>query len=373
MEDRKLNIMYDYQMIVLQRFGGISRYIYDLATSFSKNHQVITPVLFFKSFYFESYFGKKANKFALWRWNKPIVFSLNKMINILTLITKKPDILHITYYNSYILPFIPAKTKLVVTAHDMIHEIYPELFPKWDFTSKHKRKVFKKADLIIAISENTKRDLIRFFGIERSKITVIYHGNPFEKRLQDVPLNIKKPYFLFIGQRDRYKNFSTLVQAIAPVLNEKSFYLVCVGGKPFSQAEMDLFASLKIQFMVEQKNCTEAELQSAYREAICLIYPSEYEGFGIPILEAWSMNCPLILSKASCFPEIAKDGALYFDPQNALELRDRIYQIIENPSTRELLINKGEKLLESYSLSQTAQKTMEAYCQTLTSLQNAKL
>ncbi len=371
MEGKKLKIMYDYQMLVLQRFGGISRYIFDLATAFSANNEVITPVLFPKSFYFETYFGKKSSTFALWRWNKPWVYPLNKIYNIYKLVTQKPDILHITYYNSYLLPFIPSQTKLVVTAHDMIHEIYPELFPKWDSTSNHKRKVFNRADLIIAISENTKSDLIKYFGINSDKITVIYHGNPFEKSLPKVAFQVDAPYFLFVGQRDRYKNFSTLIQALAPILKENSQKLLCIGGKPFSETEIADFKSKNIESLIERRNCTDAELQTAYKNAICLIYPSEYEGFGIPILEAWSMNCPLILSKASCFPEIAKEGALYFQPNDYLELRDKIQQLINDPSLRESLIEKGENLLKEYTLEKTLETTLNAYHKTLTPSQNA--
>lgn len=366
MENRKLRIMFDYQMIVLQRFGGISRYIYDLVSAFSKSHEVAVPALFPKSFYFESYYHKKASTFALWRWNKPLVYPLNKLYNILKLTAYKPDILHITYYNSYLLPFITSKTKLVVTAHDMIHEIYPTLFPTWDSTTKHKRKVFNKADLIIAISENTKRDLIKYFNLDPNKITVIYHGNPFEKVLSDETFTMDSPYFLFVGQRDKYKNFNTLIKAIAPILKDRKYKLLCVGGKPFSEEEMLQFETLGIKSNIELRNCSDAQLQAAYKKAICLIYPSEYEGFGIPILEAWSMNCPVILSNASCFPEIAKEGALYFEPLNVLELRSKIELLICDKSCSESLIKKGNELLKNYTLEQTIQKTLNAYYKIIT-------
>lgn len=370
MRNEKLRIMYDYQMIVLQRFGGISRYIYDLVSAFSPDHEIITPVLFPKSFYFESYFGKKSSAFALWRWNKPIVYPLNKLYNIFKLILHKPDILHITYYNSYLLPFIPSKTKLVVTAHDMIHEIYPELFPTWDNTTKHKRKVFNRADLIIAISENTKTDLIKFFGTDSGKISVIYHGNPFAKKLPETTFGMDKPYFLFVGQRDRYKNFSTLIKAIAPILTERQYNLLCIGGKPFSESEILEFETLGIRSLTERRNCSDAELQMAYKNALCMIYPSEYEGFGIPILEAWSMHCPLILSNASCFPEIAKEGALYFSPKDHLDLRSKILLLLSEPILRESLNAKGQYYLKEFTSEKTIKATLNAYYKTITPLQN---
>jgi len=370
MKNGKLRIMYDYQMIVLQRFGGISRYICDLARAFSKEHEIKTPVLFPKSFYFESYFGKKSSKFALWRWNKPLVYPLNKLYNIIKLLAYQPDILHLTYYNAYLLPFIFAKTKLVVTAHDMIHEIYPEVFPVWDHTTKNKRKVFAKADLVIAISENTKKDLIRFFNLDPDKIEVIYHGNPFENGSPEVAFSVDAPYFLFVGQRDRYKNFSTLIKAIAPILQEKNYKLLCIGGKPFSEAELNDFQQLGLSSNIERRNGSDAELQAAYKNALCMIYPSEYEGFGIPILEAWAMNCPLILSNASCFPEIAKDGALYFEPKDELDLRAKIEQLTSNPELRNALIAKGQEYIQHYSLDKTIQKTLKAYYKIITPSQN---
>lgn len=370
MKNGKMRIMFDYQMIVLQRFGGISRYIYDLVSAFSKQHEVIIPVLFPKSFYFEFYFGKKTSAFALWRWNKILVYPLNKLYNIYKLLKSKPDILHITYYNSYLLPFISSKTKLVVTAHDMIHEIYPNLFPFWDRTTNHKRKVFNKADLIIAISENTKRDLIKFFGINAEKISVIYHGNPFANRIVSEKFTSEIPYFIFVGQRDRYKNFNTLINAIAPILIQNQCKLLCVGGKPFNEEENSSFEALGIKSLVERKNFSDSELQSAYQNAICLIYPSEYEGFGIPILEAWASNCPIILSDASCFPEIAKDGALFFEPQNSEQLRLQIEKLLSDPSLRASLINKGQALLTQYTLQKTIDKTINAYYKTITTVTN---
>lgn len=370
MGNGKLRIMYDYQMIVLQRFGGISRYICDLATAFSKEHDVKIPVLFPKSFYFESYFGKKSSRFALWRWNKPLVYPLNKGYNIIKLLAYKPDILHLTYYNAYLLPFIPAKTKLMVTAHDMIHEIYPEVFPAWDHTTKHKRKVFAKADLVIAISENTKNDLIRYFHLDPDKIQVIYHGNPFERINPSEDFHVDAPYFLFVGQRDRYKNFSTLLQAIAPILQEKNYKLLCLGGKPFNEAELNQFQELGLSAHVERRNGSDAELQAAYKNALCMIYPSEYEGFGIPILEAWAMDCPLILSDASCFPEIAKDGALYFQPKDALELRAKIQQLLSDQDLRKSLVAKGQQYIRDYSLEETLRKTLNAYYKTITPSEN---
>jgi glycosyltransferase involved in cell wall biosynthesis len=362
--------MYDYQMIVLQRFGGISRYICDLATAFSKEHDVKTPVLFPKSFYFESYFGKKSSRFALWRWNKSLVYPLNKLYNIFKLLLDQPDILHLTYYNAYLLPFIPAKTKLVVTAHDMIHEIYPEVFPAWDRTTKHKRKVFAKADLVIAISENTKKDLIRYFHLDPDKIQVIYHGNPFGRINPSEDFQVDAPYFLFVGQRDRYKNFGTLLQAIAPILQEKNYKLLCLGGKPFNEGELSQFQELGLSALVERRNGSDADLQAAYKNALCMIYPSEYEGFGIPILESWAMDCPLILSDASCFPEIAKDGALYFQPKDALELRAKIQQLLSNPELRKTLVAKGQQYIQDYSLEETLRKTLNAYCKTITPSEN---
>ena len=361
MNNFRLRIMYDYQMIVIQRFGGISRYFFDLATAFSKQHKVITPVLFPKSFYFESYFGKKSSRFALWRWNKPFVYPLNQLYNIIKLITYRPDILHITYYSSYLLSFIPNKTKLVVTAHDMIHEIYPELFPSWDFTTKHKRKVFCKADLIIAISENTKNDLIKYFNLAPSKITVIYHGNPFEKVLPESKFAMDSPYFLFVGQRDKYKNFNVLIKAIVPILLERKFKLLCVGGKPFSTEELTQFEAMGVKSHVERRTCSDTELQSAYKNALCMIYPSKYEGFGIPILEAWASRCPLIISNASCFPEIAKNGALYFEPENIEQLRTQIESLISSQQLRNTLVKRGQELLKQYTIEKTFTQTINAY------------
>ncbi|MFZ4412829.1 MAG: glycosyltransferase family 4 protein [Bacteroidales bacterium] len=359
--------MFDYQSISFQRFGGVSRYIFDLASTFSIDNDVKVPVICPKSYYFESFFCRKSSKFALWRWSKLILFPLNKLYNILILILFKPDILHLSYYNSYILPFIPSNTCLVVTAHDMIHEIYPNFFPKWDFTSIHKRKTFKRANLIIAISENTKKDLIRFFNISPEKIKVIYHGNPIRNEINfnEVERLIENKYFLFVGQRDKYKNFNVLLKAIAPILIKTQFTLLCVGGKPFSNEEITQIDLLKISQWVKKKDCNEKQLISAYKNAICTIFPSEYEGFGFPILESWAMECPIILSNSSCFPEIAKDAALYFDAHNEIELRYNIERIILDENLRKTLVEKGKSYIAEYTIEKTTSQTLEAYFQAI--------
>jgi len=374
MQKKRLRIMFDYQAIYFQRFGGISRYIYDLASSFSKYHEVKIPIICPKSYYFESFFDKKSSKFALWRWSKIVLLPLNKFYNIITLILFKPDILHLSYYNSYILPFIPSKTLLVVTVHDMIHEIYPHFFPKWDFIRFHKQITLKRADLIIAISENTKKDLIHFLNINPEKIKIIYHGNPIRNDFNSNTLErlIENQYFLFVGQRDKYKNFMVLLKAIAPLLIKHQFNLLCVGGKSFSIEEINQIDSLCITKYVKRFDCNEDQLKSAYKNAICTIFPSEYEGFGFPILESWAMECPIILSNSSCFPEIAKDGALYFDTHNEIELRNNIERIISDSKLRDTLIEKGTSYLADYTIEKMAFQTLDAYFRAIDIFKSSK-
>jgi len=367
MQDKGLKIMYDYQMFVLQRFGGISRYIADLIAAYRETHNVYTPLLWSRNFYMEKLTGAQSSRFAMKKWSRLIVIPVNILYSIYKLMVIRPDILHLSYYNSYLVPFLPKRTNLVVTAHDMIHEIYPDLFSKFDLTTAHKRRVFNRADAIIAISKNTKNDLVKYFDVAPEKISVIYHGSPLAKTNEKTDFTKHDNYFLFVGQRDKYKNFETLVDGLAPIMIQEKMNLLCIGGKPFSDKELYKFKALGIEGMVKKETLNDEGLQKAYTQAFCMVYPSAYEGFGIPILEAWSCGCPVVLSRAACFQEIAGDAAIYFETFDAQNLRKKAESLLYDNDLRTRLIKRGYESVKNFTVKKMATQTFSLYNQLLKS------
>ncbi len=365
-----MRILYDYQIFRSQKFGGISRYIYELIVRLSPSHRVKVPVIGSMNYYLAQYTGKKTKGISFnHSWDK-VFEGLNRIYTIFILLVWRPDIVHITYYNPYILPWLPKKTKLIVTAHDTIHERYADAVSADDKTSMNKRIVCKAADKIIAVSENTKKDFIDEFGIPAEKIEVIYLGNPFEGAKAIKPLRqgldtktqaFPESYILFVGQRDWYKNFLCCLQAIASFMKDNTIHLVCVGGPVFSAEEKESFIRLEVSSYLHYVQTNDDLLKSLYANALLFIYPSLYEGFGIPILEAWAMDCPVVLQDNPCFREIAGDGALFFDSTVPATITDAVKMITTSKAVKDKVVSAGKRALSKYSFSKTAEATEKVY------------
>lgn len=355
-----MKVLYDSQAFSIQKFGGISRYIYklcergkglfDFSVSGMYSENIYAPMLSrMKPFPIKMSFKGKSRLIKVFN-----DFSDSKAIKAFDY-----DIYHPTYY---CVPCFPKKKPVVVTAHDFIHEIYSDSFSLRDNTVACKKISLESADRIIAISERTKEDLLKFYPkVSEEKIDVVHHAIEWgfrEKRALQKPFS--KPYILFTGQRGRYKNFNAFIKACAPTLLENDLFLVCTGS-PFSTEEKAMVAGLNIESRVFQLFADEDELRSLYENALFFCFPSLYEGFGFPILEAFVSECPLLLSDASCFPEIAGDAALYFDPKSEGDLKEKIALIIQSESLRNDLAAKGRERLKKFSLEKMIGETAAVY------------
>lgn len=363
-----MNILYDYQVLLWQKYGGISRYFYELASRLSEKEQVAVPVFSSVNYYFEKFFDKASKDKQI-----PHTYRLVEFVN--RYLTKKElkrqiDIFHPTYYSDYFLNYksiSEGKTKFILTVHDMTHEIFPQYFSADDKTAELKRKLIIRADKIIAISENTKKDILHFIPeTDPEKISVIYHSSSLRcdsgyKSKIDFP----DKYILFVGQRSGYKNFEALAKAFSLVSKKKhDIMLLCVGGgTAFTAEEYQLLDRLGIADKVTHMRLGDNDLCAAYSNALCFVFPSLYEGFGIPVLEAMANSCPAVLARASCLEEIGGDGAVYFDPYNEKELADIIFEL--NEEKRRDMISKGRRRSECFSWEKTTAQTLELYRQAL--------
>ena len=353
-----------------QKHGGVSRYfasIYEnIKEKFNKNTR-ITAFLYINS-YLLAIRAKSGEGIYLDNriQSDPIIFKSIKLINSIRefflLFFNPPDIHHMTYYDH--IPWKLKKTKVVVSVYDMIHELFPDQFP--DKVRLVKKKCIEGADLIICISENTKSDLIRLLGIDEKKIQVIYIGFKGFDLNNSISVNnligLSKPYILFVGQRSGYKNFDNLVKAFSSSERLLQDYnLVCVGGGKFTKHEKDMFNEFNISNKLYQIDANDDMLQRCYQNASLFVYPSLYEGFGIPPLEAMSCGTPVCCSNTSSLPEVVGDAAILFNPLNQEEIISAMLEVLNSTTKQEELIEKGKLRIQQFTWEKCASETLEAY------------
>lgn len=353
-------ILYDSQIFDTQKFGGISRYFceiiaqlqmdYKLAVLYTENHYLKHGRLMRHNIPLPGFLRKRfAGK--LYRRNRKRALKLLR--------GKTPCLYHPTYYAPSLLRHV-GDAPVVVTVHDMIYERFPKAFPDAEEVIRQKREIIARANRIIAISEYTKKDIVEILGIAPEKIDVVYHGTSL-RPVRHRGLELPESYLLFVGDRSFYKNFTALLEAFAWIRRtHRDLHLVCT-GKPFSENEQRQFSVFGINGFVRQMSVSDEELSELYGRALLFVYPSYYEGFGIPILEAYACGCPVALSDATCFPEIAGDAGAYFDPHSVPSMVEVLTELIDHADRRTRLIEAGRERLKRYSWEKSARQTEQVY------------
>ncbi len=268
------------------------------------------------------------------------------------------DVFHPTYYDPYHLKS-KSKKPIVITFHDLIHEKFKRSDHR---TLAHKKRVLSLADRIIAVSQSSKNDLMEYYGIEEERITVVHLASSIN-RCEGVKSEASKiDYLLYVGNRGHYKNFLFFVRAIAPLLiKDRNLFLYCAGGGCFTKEESMLFHELHIENKITLHAGNDTSLTKMYSNAIALFFPSLYEGFGLPLLEAMSCGCPIGASQTSSLPEVANDAALYFDPYDKDSILSVAETLIAKPDIRLTLKQKGFLRAQKFTWTKTAALTHQVY------------
>lgn len=362
-----MKILFDHQIFNWQIYGGISRYHYELLKLLpSYDIDVELTVKYSNNYYLKGDKQFSCRRFLPGlnlRCRNEFIRNSNRKYAQDRLSSQKYDIFHPTSYDDYFLDNdLLQKKPLVLTVHDLIHERF---FPN-DPSIPGKHRLIARADRVIAISENTKNDILTYVpDTDPNKISVIYHGSDLKKQyplINNVHLKIADyRYVLFVGSREGYKNFDRFIKAFS-LLNAKykDLSLVCT-GKPFTNSEKSIINELGLSKCVISLAVNDVELLYLYHHAEFFVFPSLYEGFGIPILEAFEAGCPIVISKASCFPEIAGDAALYFDPYSVESMFVEMEQALINNDLRNHLISKGYERNNFFSWLKTARQTADLY------------
>ncbi len=357
-------VLYDHQAFEMQRYGGISRYFYELITHLQAKPDL--AIRFFTNEYLHQ--GDASIRQGAhfiperpYKWFKGHFKKANKAHSIKRLQQSTAPIFHATYHQPYFLPYLGDK-KYVLTVHDMNYELMPERFPKAQAIMEMKRQTILRADRIIAISQNTKDDLVRLLQVDPGKIDVVYHGvRALDLSQYQTKLQLPKRYILFVGERGVYKNFSQLYDAFVQIAKEDpELQLICT-GKPFRKHDLKQFATDGLSDRIHLYRVSDYDLATLYQQALFFVFPSLYEGFGLPILEAFSYRCPALLSNRSCFPEIAGDAALYFAPDHTDTLVNAMQRLLSDEALRSELVLKGSEQVKRFTWEETAKQTLQTY------------
>lgn len=368
-----MRILYDHQIFTTQEYGGISRYYYELIKRFKRdevNKAIIPPMLVNNTYINREHYRGTHSFFPKnsFKGKVRIMNMLNRRQSLMTLRTSNFSIFHPTYYDSYFLEKLRGKP-FVVTCHDMIHEKFEGQFNELALDKKiyfNKRLLLKEAAKVIAISKTTRDDIIKVYGTEAEKIEVIYHGGALCKSNTNDQRIVSKPYLLYVGTRTIYKNFNFFLESIEDVIMKNSdLFIVCAGGGQLKEAELKLINRLDLTGRVLQYRVDDEILTNLYKYAEAFVFPSLYEGFGIPVLEAFSCNCPCVLSNGGSLPEIGGDGAIYFDPTDSNSIASAVTIVLNDKTLRERLVCNGNDRLSLFSWDKTYQETLKLYTKLL--------
>jgi glycosyltransferase involved in cell wall biosynthesis len=244
----------------------------------------------------------------------------------------------------------------------MIAEVLASYFPG-DTVPANKRASIQRADKIICISENTKRDLLHFYPeVEDRTVVTLLGFDPQVARDSVMVPPHPRPYLLYVGMRMNYKNFHGLIAAFAAskALRE-NFDVICVGSGPFSPHERERLEEAGVADRFFQHAADDLELQSFYQHAQVFVYPSLYEGFGIPPLEAMAADCPVVCLRASSLPEVCGDAAEYADGDDPDLLKAAIERVAFSAERASELRVLGRARLKLFSWRECARRTSEVY------------
>jgi glycosyltransferase involved in cell wall biosynthesis len=258
--------------------------------------------------------------------------------------------------------------KSVVTIHDLIFVRYPELYPAIDrfFYQQKFRYACENADAVVAVSQQTKDDIIEFYKIPAERIRVIYQDcqSSFHQKVDNQSIltikskySLNKPYIICVSSFSERKNQKRLVEAFQQ-LSLKDYELVLIGGKSKYADEItqNFPKNIKILYGVPS-----SDLPALYQGASLCVYPSFFEGFGIPIVEALHSGIPVVAATGSCLEEAAGEGALYANPLDVNDLADKMRQVLTNDSLRNDLVLKGKEHIKQFSSEIIAEQLIKLY------------
>lgn len=355
------HILYSGDIFVAQSHGGVSRYFSMLAggtlqAGFST--KISAPLHW--NHHLQSSVPRRLSSLPTLGRSRGSVGGARLLARAATLsllhARNRDWVYHPTYYSA-VVP--PSRTLTVVTVYDMIHELLPTFFSDEGRMAMAKRRWCNRADLILAISETTKRDLLTLLPVDPAKVVVTPLG---VHTAHPAPTSVaRRPFFLYVGARRGYKNFRLLLTALAQLTGPEVPDLIAFGGPELGSDERRAIAELQIEGRVTWRTGNDALLAAHYRDAIALIVPSLYEGFGLPLLESMIAGCPVVASRTAALEEVGGNGVVYFDPNEAEELAACMSSILSDDVLRERCRTTGSAQAKVFTWKRTVDATIAAY------------
>jgi len=358
----RIRVMYDEQIFLLQEHGGISRYFTELIKAFHAHPELgVEPVVSSRAV---------RNKYLLGETDfldlRPVESTFSAFLHLISNVlfargTKKQvDLVHQTFYlPGFFSRF--GKIPKAVTLFDMIPENTKSNKKIWN-PHFAKRFVLPKADLVFSISESSTKDMFAKYGMHiHVTTTYLGVGPEYQPNLSSLEWQPEK-YFLFVGNRNGYKDCDLAIRSFAKFARESpGFHLLLVGGGPLKKSEKSLISSLGFEDSIIQKSVRADDLPNLYSNALGLIYPSRYEGFGLPLLEAMASAIPVLASETPINIEIAGDCATYFPVGDEELLSNLMVQLIKNPQGFQDKVKAGEARSKDFTWKKCAELTATEY------------
>jgi glycosyltransferase involved in cell wall biosynthesis len=372
-----VRIAVDHQVTSLQDAGGMSRYHYELARQLRGRESISLDLLLGGENSVLRFAGLEGEGVRVKHWKSGVRpgyprYALNALWTAATAPMRgRYDIYHATYQRWE--PAIRHRA-LVATHHDAIQERFPELFRNAVAIQARKRKLYQRADMVICVSESARRDLVEIYGLDQSRTRVVHHGvrsvaNEATERIDGKG----QPYVLYVGSRSAYKNFLALVRAFAAAGPARDMRLVVAGGGAWSAEEHAAVTGLQLERRILLlPRVDDARLSRLYSGAALFVYPSLYEGFGLPPLEAMSAGCPVLVSRLSSLPEICGDAAHYFDSTIEGALERELERLLGDAVLLHAKVDAGRAWVERYTWETAAQGTLAAYREALDRATNGR-
>jgi glycosyltransferase involved in cell wall biosynthesis len=359
-----MKIAYDGHVFRWQKTGGVSRYFREIV---SRIPEEWIPVLIGVEETHEGFPIHPRLRISRLSSVRPRRFTQPLKREYWTRqLLRSATLVHPTYYNlTGGMRFRDIERPVVITIHDLIAARFPHLEPDSDRTLNDQREAVTRADHVVCVSRSTERDLLEFFPNAAGKTSVIYHGSSFPIfRGEDPSAIVENPTFLFVGRRSTYKNFVFLLRVFARACSIHRTIKLRVAGPPLTDEERWLIHLLGIADRVETSVFpSEDGLRELYRSSVALLYPSFYEGFGIPPLEAMACGTLAITSNASSLPEVVGDGGITLDPADEDSWTEAILEAANGKLHDPGLKERGFQRAELLSWEHSAQSHIELYRQ----------
>jgi glycosyltransferase involved in cell wall biosynthesis len=362
----RMKIYFDHQTFSNSGYSGISRYFVELIAELNKypdvEARVVSPLMR-SPFLVEArhripVVGCDVSKGE--HFPSRFVGSINASLFRAIAAIAKPEIVHETFYSRA--RTAPRSAKIVTTIHDLIPQRFPEIFSRSKSYAALMRHVLRRADRAICVSESTRKDLLEMYDIDPDRVSVVRLASALSLAT-DGPDQIETPYFLHVGARYPYKNFDGLIRAFGDARLYRTHKLVTFSSQPLTAEELTAVDRAGVpRSSVVAAGGDDHMLARFYAGAEALVFPSLYEGFGIPLVEAMHSGCPIATSNTSSMPEVAGDAAIYFDPRDVKSISEAMIRIASSsPDTRSLLIANGKERSKEFSWQRCAAETYRIY------------